>query len=109
MADKLDGVLMLLVQHSAEHLTHDPATHRIFSHYLDIFENRILVTHKSKFVQFILFHCCVLHPPLAVVFADRLLSLFLRSSNHPLIRQSAALYLSSLLARATFIPLEKIK
>jgi hypothetical protein len=37
------------------------------------------------------------------VLARRLFQLFLDSSNHPLCRQSALIYLSSLLARSTFI------
>ena len=113
MADKLDAILSLLVRYTHARLVHSTGVQdtsdKLFSNFLDIFENRILVTHKSKFVQFILFFCCCAVPSYGVVFAKRLTELFLNTRNHPLCRQSSVLYLSSLCARANFMPLDKIK
>ena len=72
-------------------------------HLLAIFEDRILLTHRSKFVQFLMFYCASRVPRFRDAFGASLLQLFLDESAAHLRRQSAILYLASYLARANFL------
>lgn len=60
--------------------------------------------HKSKFVQFLLFHLAARDFRFAQVFPKLLLTIFFDERNTFLKRQSAVVYLGSYLARATFLP-----
>ena len=80
-----------------------PLSEKLFRQMLEAFELRVMTTYKAKYVQFALFYSCQLNPQLANEFLNRLISLFLNSSNDPLSRQSAVVYLASLIARGNFI------
>lgn len=54
MANKLDAMMLLLL----EHISRSANLPSIFRTLLRVFENSILITHKSKFVQFLLFYAC---------------------------------------------------
>jgi RNA polymerase I-specific transcription initiation factor RRN3 len=131
-AQKLDSILAILLsfiratQERSEALATpetDPSqllSVKLFKQMLDAFELRVMTTYKAKYVQFALFYSCQLSPPLGlcfpslthnsypntpagVIYLQRLSRLFLDPSNHPLSRQSAVVYLSSLIARGQFI------
>mmetsp|Transcript_6410 Transcript_6410/g.6618 ORF Transcript_6410/g.6618 Transcript_6410/m.6618 type:complete len:835 (-) Transcript_6410:70-2574(-) len=135
MADKLDALLSLLIHfihsnlspypvlgpsigpspglsHSGSHQgeLHNSSSDsdlRLFLQLLEAFEERILTTHKSKFVQFIIFTFCARSQRLAILFARRLLQLFLDPIVVPtpsaLKKQSAVMYLASYAARARYL------
>ena len=113
MADKLDEILSIVTTfiHSKllDNNTEQGYTSRLFTQLQQIFEEQILVTHRSKYVQYILFFCCAKSPRYAMLFARRLLQLFLDVSLSPLQRQSAVMYLGSYLARANYVPLHIIR
>jgi RNA polymerase I specific transcription initiation factor RRN3 len=103
-ADKLDGMLMLVINFVQARIDRGgDALNRLAQHLLVIFEDRILLTHRSKFVQFVMFYCASRVPRFRDAFGAALLQLFLDESAAHLRRQSAILYLASYLARANFL------
>lgn len=111
MANKLDAMMLLLL----EHISKASNLKAIFEALLDIFNNSILITHKSKFVQFIIFYACWLgRNELVVVdeyggedFMDRafmssLIKVILCSFKSKVTRQTGACYLASFVSRADF-------
>lgn len=112
MADKLDVLLICLLQYLFDQLSKNrkEITQYIFNALLNIFEANILATHRSKFVQYILFFVagftCNNDLNFYEPFAQRLLNIFLRPTFAPIKRQSAVLYLASFVSRANFLPLK---
>lgn len=92
---------------------------KLFQQMLEAFELRVMTTYKAKYVQFTLFYSCQLNPfhgmmilfffsslmhhLIGELFLQKLSSLFLDPSNHLLSRQSAVVYLASLIARGQFV------
>jgi RNA polymerase I-specific transcription initiation factor RRN3 len=104
MADKLDGMLALLMNFiSGQFGVNDSTRERLFFQLLGTFEKIVLTVHRAKFVQFIMFYMCAKHQPYAVVFARRLLEIFAdpqqSASGSAVRRQSAVMYLASFLSR----------
>lgn len=112
MADKLDVLLICLLQYLFEQLSKNKKeiTQYMFNALLNIFEEKILATHRSKFVQFILFFVAGFTSNsdhnFHESFGQRLLNIFLKPTFAPIKRQSAVLYLASFISRANFLPLK---
>jgi len=104
LADKLDAMLALLLQYIEDSRGSVDAEERLFHQLLNTFEERVLVTHRSKFVQFILFHFSGRSERFACALAGRLLRCFEDHTSSPLKQQSAVLYQGSFLARAKYLP-----
>lgn len=109
-ANKLDAMLHVFREHITIQLTKSKEQQdKLYHNLLLVFETRILLTHKSKYTQFVLFYTALKSPTFASLFAFRLLELFLNIKNHMVVRQSAVLYLSSLLARGRFLSNKDIR
>lgn len=106
MADKLDTVLLLLVSFIDRQLRKDaPHKERLYVQLLSIFEERVLFTYRSKFVQFVYFYLGCRVERFATAFCQRLLRVFLEETGQSSMKlQSAVLYLASFMARANFVP-----
>lgn len=80
-----------------------PHSERLFALVLGCFERSVLLTHKSKYTQFLLFYVAGLHP----AFTDRLVGRLIAQVRHQertlLLRAFASSYLGSLLARASYV------
>jgi len=110
MADKLDSVLVLVVQFCEQQISLAAgAGDRLFQQLLSIFESTIMTIHKSKFVQFVIFFAASLHHSFAQSVAEKLLSITLDERTSSSQRQSAVMYLSSYLSRATFLQPEYVR
>lgn len=115
MADKLDVLLISLLQYLFEQLSKNQreTTQYIFNALLNIFEEKVLATHRSKFVQYVLFFVAgstsSSDPSFYELFANRLSTIFLRPTFAPIKRQSAVLYLASFVSRANFLPLKFVR
>uniref|UniRef100_A0A673VSD9 RRN3 homolog, RNA polymerase I transcription factor n=1 Tax=Salmo trutta TaxID=8032 RepID=A0A673VSD9_SALTR len=73
-----------------------------------VFDKLILPTHASCHVQYALFYLCSFRLALAEAFLEHLWRL-LQSPSHPaVLRQSAAGYMGSFLARANFLPVATV-
>ena len=101
MADRLDGMLEALLSFISRQMdrSSDAAKDKLFLQLLAVFEYRALPTHKSKFVQFVMFYSCSRDWKYADAFARRLLELFLEHELPDSRRQSAVMYLASFLCR----------
>jgi len=105
MADKLDAMLALIVAHIDRQLRKETLfKERLYQQMLSIFEERVLYTYRSKFVQFIYFYLGCRVERFAIAFCQRLLRVFLETGHSSMKLQSAVLYLASFVARANFVP-----
>ena len=123
MADKLDTVLCLLIDFiqkeiqqneiqnysNTRKLKFNEIIERLSNQLMRIFEEKILLTHRSKFVQFILFYFAAKNSAFGSKFGTRLVKLFLDESAGHIKRQSAILYLASYTVRANFLSIAMIK
>lgn len=104
MADKLDSMLLLLLSFLDSKINEEGVIkEKVLNQILKIFENQILLTHKSKFVQFLLFYLASKDSKFATLIPKFLSSFFFDERSSFLKRQSAVVYLGSYLARANFV------
>ncbi|XP_063931617.1 RNA polymerase I-specific transcription initiation factor RRN3-like [Zophobas morio] len=107
MIDKLDRMMLVVFEYLAEKLKiidkesseEQEQALQLFTHLLTIFEKVILTTHKSRFVQFIIFHACSLNHSLVPIFVDFLMTRLFQPRLPAVTRQSLAMYTSSFIAR----------
>ncbi|CAG5898435.1 unnamed protein product [Menidia menidia] len=76
---------------------------------LSVFDKLILPTHASSHVQYTLFYLCSFRLALAEAFLDHLWKVLQNPSQPAVLRQAAAGYLGSFLARANFLPLLTVR
>lgn len=114
MADKLDSLMNLTLgyveRRAKQNLANIYALYPVISR---AFESSILITHKSKFVQFLVLHLCGLESNavqdqedallLYREFASKLLDIILDPYRSTVSRQSAVCYLASFVSRGSFI------
>ena len=102
--------MVLLFRYVESRVQNDPhALSKLFHILVPVFESTILTTHRSKFVQFILFYLCGIVPSdvdqphdLYRDFAGRLIEAVLDPLRATVTRQSAACYLASFVSRANY-------
>lgn len=120
MADKLDAMMLLLFQH----ISRAPSCGKIFKRLLEVFNNSILITDKSKFVQFLLFYTCGVGSnelvPVPVengqveddnmdrIFVSNLIAVLYHPFKSVVTRQTGACYLASFVSRAEFCKPETV-
>ena len=74
-----------------------------------LFEDRILMTHRSKFVQFLLFYFASKVVNFSENFASRMVRIFIDERVTQIKRQSAILYLASYTVRANFLKISVVR
>ena len=89
--------------------TQNEKAERLSTQLMRIFEEKILMTHRSKFVQFVLFYFASRVPSFGSKFGSRLVKLFSDESAAHTKRQSAILYLASYSVRANFLNISTIR
>ena len=112
MADKLDAMLVLVVDFIDSQFVslHEDLLDKLFDNLLVAFEDKILATHKSKFVQFLMFYTSSRTDRFANAYLRWLLRIFLDGNNHAAIKkQSAIMYIASYVSRANFLTIEIIQ
>ena len=125
MAEKLDSLMLLLFEHLEECVAHGISTDELFQILLRVFESSIIITHKSKFVQFLILHVCGLETrrqsaAAAVAandpqvpqeeegvlyreFAAKLIDILLDPYRATVTRQTGACYLASFVSRGNYV------
>ena len=133
MADKLDAILCLIIEfiedeiklNEDNNIINDISSNqsnknnkkkyknniidKLSDHFMVLFEDRILMTHRSKFVQFILFFFASKIESFSENFAARMVKIFIDESATQVKRQSAILYLASYTVRASFLPIPVVR
>jgi RNA polymerase I-specific transcription initiation factor RRN3 len=124
MADKLDCLLLLLFEYTEASTSGDVATAcSLYQTFSRAFESSVLITHKSKFVQFLLLHVCGLESkaisassttwddePATLYrdFAAKLIDVIVDPYRATVTRQTGACYLASFVSRASFVCSETV-
>ena len=120
MAEKLDAMMLLLFQH----ISRASSYAKIFQKLVDVFNDSILITHKSKFVHFLLFYTCGVGcdelVPVPVengqieddnmdrIFVSNLIAVLYHPYKSVVTRQTGACYLASFVSRAEFCKAETV-
>lgn len=78
----------------------------LYNDLIHIFEKIILPTHASSHIQFIMFYFCSFKPIIVETFVGWLWQKVSNPNVAPVLRQSAVLHLTSLIARANYVSLE---
>ncbi|KAM9304893.1 RNA polymerase I-specific transcription initiation factor RRN3 [Gastrophryne carolinensis] len=84
-------------------------TKDIYKDLLAILDKLVLPTHGSCHVQFIMFYICSFKLGFTEAFLEHLWKKLQNPNNPPVIRQTAATYIGSFLARAKFVPVVTVK
>lgn len=114
VAERLDTVMVVLMAYIRE-VCHDSGalhverTKELYRDLLSVFDKLILPTHASCHVQYTLFYLCSFRLALAEAFLDHLWKILQNPSQPAVLRQAAAGYLGSFLARAKFIPVLSVR
>ncbi|CAM6032913.1 unnamed protein product, partial [Sphagnum compactum] len=104
MADKMDLMMDMTFNH-LQMCVNQGHCNLVFETLIWSFQTTILDTHKSKFTQFLIFYVCSLAPTTCgSSFALLLCDIFTSKMRPPNTRMSAAAYLASYLARASYLP-----
>ncbi|KAL1780259.1 RNA polymerase I-specific transcription initiation factor RRN3 [Sigmodon hispidus] len=110
IAERLDILLSLLLSYIEDVCRVDGnidnnKTKDLYRDLISIFDKLLLPTHASCHVQFFMFFLCSFKLGFAEAFLEHLWKKLQDPNNPAIIRQAAANYIGSLLARAKFIPL----
>uniref|UniRef100_A0A668UPU7 RRN3 homolog, RNA polymerase I transcription factor n=1 Tax=Oreochromis aureus TaxID=47969 RepID=A0A668UPU7_OREAU len=113
VAERLDTLMAVLMAYIKDICYVDGSFHvertkELYRDLLTVFDKLILPTHASCHVQYTLFYLCSFKPALAEAFLDHLWKILQNPSLPAVLRQAAAGYLGSFLARAKFIPLSTV-
>eukprot|EP00013_Stygamoeba_regulata_P015369 CAMPEP_0177688560 /NCGR_PEP_ID=MMETSP0447-20121125/34719_1 /TAXON_ID=0 /ORGANISM="Stygamoeba regulata, Strain BSH-02190019" /LENGTH=613 /DNA_ID=CAMNT_0019198861 /DNA_START=208 /DNA_END=2049 /DNA_ORIENTATION=- len=110
MADKLDGLMMVLFEYITAECRRDEAScDRTFRLFLRIFDSFVLSTYRCKFVQFLVYYLAQFKADLPDLFLGYLLNKLLDQTQPTLTRKVCASYVASFVSRAPFIRLETIR
>uniref|UniRef100_A0A8C9ZUZ2 RRN3 homolog, RNA polymerase I transcription factor n=1 Tax=Sander lucioperca TaxID=283035 RepID=A0A8C9ZUZ2_SANLU len=114
VADRLDTLMAVLMAYIKDfcHVNGSLSVERtkdLYRDLLSVFDKLILPTHASCHVQYTLFYLCSFRVALAEAFLDHLWKILQSPSQPAVLRQAAAGYLGSFLARAKFIPVLTVR
>ncbi|XP_060696092.1 RNA polymerase I-specific transcription initiation factor RRN3 [Hemiscyllium ocellatum] len=84
-------------------------TKELYRDLIVVFDKLVLPTHASCHVQYFMFYICSFKLGLAEAFLEHLWKMMQNPNNPAVIRQAAAGYIGSFLARATYIPVVTVK
>ena len=74
-----------------------------------IFEKNIMLTHRSKYTQFLLFYICHFEPSFVERFVGRLVDWCCSDEAPVVTRQICAVYCASFICRANFVNIDIIR
>ncbi|KAM7372520.1 hypothetical protein PAMP_009682 [Pampus punctatissimus] len=114
VAERLDTLMSVLLAYIKDvcHVNgsfHAEKSKELYRELLSVFDKLILPTHASCHVQYTLFYLCSFRLALAEAFLDHLWKILQNPSQASVLRQAAAGYMGSFLARAKFIPVLTVR
>ncbi|XP_063071035.1 RNA polymerase I-specific transcription initiation factor RRN3 [Engraulis encrasicolus] len=109
--DSLMGILLAYIKDACflNGVLELERTKALYRDLLGVFDKLILPTHASYHVQYCVFYLSSLRLGLAEAFLDHLWKLLQSPSQPPILRQAAAGYIGSFLARAKFLPVSTVR
>ncbi|KAG9330633.1 hypothetical protein JZ751_023549 [Albula glossodonta] len=84
-------------------------TKSLYRDLVSVFDKLVLPTHASCHVQYSLFYLCSFRLGLAEAFLEHLWKILQSPTQPAILRQAAAAYIGSFLARARFLPIATVK
>jgi len=69
----------------------------------DIFEKQIMLTHQSRYVQYLIFFVLSKNPQYPNAFLSLLFQIMVNPSKNPIVRQSAAGYIAGFISRGKYV------
>lgn len=104
--EKMDLILDLLFGHYTEIVSRNPSSGHFeaLNYLLSQFITILLPTHRSRHTQFLLFHFAQLSPTLIDTFVGTCVQITFDKIQPAIVRQAAAAYLASFVARGTHVP-----
>ncbi|XP_019863500.1 PREDICTED: RNA polymerase I-specific transcription initiation factor RRN3-like isoform X2 [Amphimedon queenslandica] len=111
MADSIDVMMSVLFEfinelsYELDQLSLDSAC-SLFQSFIKVFFNQVCLTHKSSYVQFLIFKMTSFDKSFSEYFLAQLWENFQNVHSPGLLRQVLSCYLSSYISRAQFIPLK---
>ncbi|XP_047215241.1 RNA polymerase I-specific transcription initiation factor RRN3-like [Girardinichthys multiradiatus] len=113
-AERLDTLMAVLMAYirdvcCVDGSFHAERTKELYKDLLSVFDKLILPTHASCHVQYTLFYLCSFKLALAETFLDHLWKILQNPSQPAILRQAAAGFLGSFLARAKFVPVFTVR
>ncbi|XP_054614559.1 RNA polymerase I-specific transcription initiation factor RRN3 [Dunckerocampus dactyliophorus] len=114
VAERLDSLMTVLLAYIKDvcHVNgsvHVDRTKELYRDFLNVFDKLILPTHASSHIQYTLFYLCSFKLALAEAFLEHLWKILQNPSQPAVLRQAAAGYMGSFLARAKFIPVLTVR
>jgi RNA polymerase I-specific transcription initiation factor RRN3 len=104
MVEKLDVMMGHTFEYLRELCSTPVQTQAMFRILLKVFDRAILLTHRSKYTQFLLFYICHLDLSFSAQYVGYLLKTGIEGTQHTATRQAALAYAGSFLARASYVP-----
>jgi RNA polymerase I-specific transcription initiation factor RRN3 len=104
--EKMDAILDTLFAYYTPFFE-NPGSDRAFDAFTTIireFEHMILPTYKSRHTQFLVFHFAQMHERLTDAFCGQLISIAFTANTPNILKQAAAAYLASFVARGALVP-----
>ncbi|XP_043955062.1 RNA polymerase I-specific transcription initiation factor RRN3 [Gambusia affinis] len=114
VAERLDTLMVVLMAYirdvcNVDGSFHAEQTKELYKDLLSVFDKLILPTHASAHVQYTLFYLCSFKLALAEAFLDHLWKVLQNPTQPAVLRQAAAGYLGSFMARAKFVPVLTVR
>ncbi|KAH0528675.1 hypothetical protein TsFJ059_003504 [Trichoderma semiorbis] len=104
--EKMDSMLDTLFAVYTPHFT-NPGSDKAFDMFVTIlreFDQMVLPTYKSRHTQFLIFHFAQQHERLTDAFCGQLIASAFQSNTPNILKQAAAAYLASFVARGALVP-----
>ncbi|KAM5351715.1 hypothetical protein ACJ41O_004438 [Fusarium nematophilum] len=104
--EKMDAVLDTLFHIYTPHFTNpgSDAAFDAFTVLLREFDHMVLPTYKSRHTQFLIFHFAQMHERLTDAFCGQLIATAFQGNTPNVLKQAAAAYLASFVARGAHLP-----
>uniref|UniRef100_A0A672SPT4 RRN3 homolog, RNA polymerase I transcription factor n=1 Tax=Sinocyclocheilus grahami TaxID=75366 RepID=A0A672SPT4_SINGR len=114
VAERLDTMMTVLLSYIKDicHVNGSldiEKTKALYRDLLSVFDKVVLPTHASCHVQYYMFYLCSFRLGLAEAFLDHLWKMLQAPNQPPVLRQAAAGYMGSFMARAKFLPVSTVK
>uniref|UniRef100_A0A8C2BLF2 RRN3 homolog, RNA polymerase I transcription factor n=1 Tax=Cyprinus carpio TaxID=7962 RepID=A0A8C2BLF2_CYPCA len=114
VAERLDTMMAVLLAYIKDicHVNGSldiEKTKAVYRDLVSVFDKVVLPTHASCHVQYYMFYLCSFRLGLAEAFLDHLWKMLQAPNQPPVLRQAAAGYMGSFMARAKFLPVSTVK
>ncbi|XP_035254702.1 RNA polymerase I-specific transcription initiation factor RRN3 [Anguilla anguilla] len=114
VADRLDTLMAVLLSYIKDVCYVNGSleldrTKELYRDLVSVFDKLVLPTHASSHVQYALFYLCSFRLGLAEAFLEHLWKITQSPAQPAVLRQAAAAYIGSFLARAKFLPVATVR